>query len=85
MSTGESDNGMESEKTFSNDELLPALPLPELHDSLSIYLDSVKPHLTKDKFHQTKQIVEEFEKNEGLILHQRLVDRTKERRNWVIS
>ena len=82
-SLGESDSGMAPEKTFSNDELLPTLPLPKLHDSLSLYLDSVKPHLTKEQFHTTKQIVDEFEKNEGSILYQRLVDRAKERRNWV--
>ena len=82
-SLGESDSGMASEKTFSNDELLPTLPLPKLHDSLSLYLDSVKPHLKKEQFHTTKKIVEEFEKNEGSILHQRLIDRAEERRNWV--
>ena len=80
---GESDNGMASEKTFSNDELLPPLPLPKLNDSLSLYLDSVKPHLTKEEFAKTKQIVESFEKNEGSVLHQRLIDRAKERKNWV--
>ena len=80
---GESENGMSLEKTFSNDEQLPALPLPELHDTLSLYLDSVKPHLTNEEFLNTKQIVDNFEKNEGIILHQRLADRAKDRKNWV--
>ena len=83
MFLGESENGMTSEKTFSNDELLPPLPLPELKDSLSLYLDSVKPHLTDEEFVKTKQIVDNFEKNEGKILHQSLLDRAKERKNWV--
>ena len=74
---------MTSEKTFSNDELLPPLPLPELNDSLSLYLDSVKPHLTYEEFVKTKEIVDNFEENEGKILHQRLLDRAKERKNWV--
>ena len=83
MILGESENGMTSEKTFSNDELLPPLPLPELNDSLSLYLDSVKPHLSDEEFVKTKQIVDDFEKNEGKILHQRLLDRAKKRKNWV--
>ena len=83
MILGESENGMTSEKTFSNDELLPPLPLPELNDSLSLYLDSVKPHLNDEEFVKTKQIVDDFEKNEGKILHQRLLDRAKKRKNWV--
>ena len=74
---------MTSEKTFSNDELLPPLPLTELNDSLSLYLDSVKPHLTYEEFVKTKEIVDNFEENEGKILHQRLLDRAKERKNWV--
>ena len=74
---------MTSEKTFSNDELLPPLPLPELNDSLSLYLDSVKPHLNDEEFVKTKQIVDDFKKNEGKILHERLLDRAKKRKNWV--
>ena len=83
MFLGESENGMTSEKTFSNDELLPPLPLPDLTDSLSLYLDSIKPHLTDEEFVKTKQIVDNFEKNEGKTLHQHLLDRAKERKNWV--
>ena len=83
MILGESENGMTSEKTFSNDELLPPLPLPELNDSLSLYLDSVKPHLNDEEFAKTKQIVDDFKKNEGKILHERLLDRAKKRKNWV--
>ena len=83
MILGESENGMTSEKTFSNDELLPPLPLPELNDSLSLYLDSVKPHLNDEEFVKTKQIVDDFKKNEGKILHERLLDRAKKRKNWV--
>lgn len=71
------------EKTFACDEVLPDLPLPSLRDTLDRYLDSVKPHATEDEFSKTKRIVEEFEKNEGSLLHKRLLDRTKDHRNWV--
>ena len=74
---------MNVEKTFANDETLPDLPVPNLKDTLNRYLDSVKPHVTEDEFLTTKDIVENFEKNEGQILHQRLLDRAKNHRNWV--
>ena len=74
---------MLSDRTFANDESLPDLPLPELGDTLRRYLESVKPHVTEEEFHSTKQIVEDFERNEGPVLHQALVDRTKTHRNWV--
>ena len=71
------------EKTFANDELLPDLPLPSLCETLTRYLDSVKPHVTEEEFLTTKQIVNQFEKNEGSVLHQRLVDRARDHKNWV--
>ena len=71
------------EKTFASDELLPDLPLPSLSETLKRYLDSVKPHVTEQEFVDTKEIVNQFEKNEGSVLHQRLVDRAKGHRNWV--
>ena len=74
---------MESEKTFANDENLPDLPLPELGDTLKLYLKSVKPHVTEEDFLVTKKIAEEFENNEGAILNQILLDRTQTHRNWV--
>ena len=74
---------MNVEKTFANDETLPDLPVPNLKDTLNRYLDSVKPHVTEDEFLTTTDIVENFEKNEGPILHQRLLERAKTHRNWV--
>ena len=74
---------MNVEKTFANDETLPDLPVPNLKDTLNRYLDSVKPHVTEDEFLTTTDIVENFEKNEGQILHQRLLERAKTHRNWV--
>ena len=76
---------MNVEKTFANDETLPDLPVPNLKDTLNQYLDSVKPHVTEDEFLTTTDIVENFEKNEGPILHQRLLERAKTHRNWVWS
>ena len=74
---------MESETTFANDEVLPDLPLPELKDTLNRYLQSVEPHVTEEEFLNTQRIVADFEKNDGLILHQALLDRTKTHKNWV--
>ena len=44
---------MDSETTFANDEILPALPLPKLKDTLSRYLQSVEPHVTEKEFINT--------------------------------
>ena len=73
---------MELEKTFESDDLLPDLPLPNLSETLKRYLDSVKPHVNEEEFLETKKIVNQFEKNEGSALHQRLVNRTRNHRNW---
>ena len=72
-----------SDRTFANDESLPDLPLPQLEDTLNLYLESVKPHVTEQEFLATKNIVEDFERNEGATLHQILVDKSKTHSNWV--
>ena len=74
---------MALQQTFAYDEELPDLPLPSLKDTLNRYLDSIKPHVTDEEFLNTKKITESFAENEGPILHQRLVERSKTHRNWV--
>ena len=76
---------MQSEKTFANDEFLPDLPLPKMEDTLTNYLESVKPFMTEQEFVNTKGIVADFEKNEGVALHDVLVKRTQTHRNWVTT
>ena len=68
--------------TFSNDDELPSLPLPDLDSTLSLYLDSVKA-LTEangDTFDKTAEIVKDIKIE---LLHQELVKRSQEKKNWV--
>ena len=70
-------------KTFEKDDNLPALPLPSLQDTLDLYLQSVVPFLTQNELEKTQKIVRDFGNNEGLILHEKLKQRSEECKNWV--
>ena len=70
-------------KTFGHDEDLPNYPLPDLDQTLSIYLESTKPFLSDDDFKETQEHVDAFKKNEGPKLQQLLLDRSHSNRNWV--
>ena len=70
-------------KTFEKDDNLPALPLPNLKDTLDLYLQSVVPFLTQNELEKTQKIVRDFGNNEGLILHEKLKQRSEEYKNWV--
>ena len=69
--------------TFSFDNNLPSLPVPDLDQTLKKYLDSVQPFLTELEFLQTSQKVENFRNGIGKQLHFRLVEKAKNERNWV--
>uniref|UniRef100_A0A8C3CVI4 Peroxisomal carnitine O-octanoyltransferase n=2 Tax=Cairina moschata TaxID=8855 RepID=A0A8C3CVI4_CAIMO len=71
------------ERTFQYQSSLPALPLPPLDESLSKYLESVKPFLNEEEYQRTEDIVKKFENGIGKELHQKLVERAKTRRNWL--
>ena len=69
-------------RTFSNDNDLPSLPLPDLDSTLNLYLDSVKALAdeNEDTFDKTAEIVKDIEIQP---LHQELVKRSQEKKNWV--
>lgn len=71
------------ETTFQNDNKLPSLPVPDLRDSLDKYLDTVRPHVTEEEFNATETIVRRFEQGDGKRLQQKLVERARQKRNWV--
>ncbi|NXQ60994.1 OCTC octanoyltransferase, partial [Anthoscopus minutus] len=71
------------ERTFQYQDSLPSLPVPPLHDSLSKYLDAVKPFLNQEEYQRTEDIVKKFENGIGKELHQKLLERAKMRRNWL--
>ncbi|XP_066484607.1 peroxisomal carnitine O-octanoyltransferase [Tiliqua scincoides] len=71
------------ERTFQYQRSLPSLPVPVLAESLKKYLDSVKPFLNQEEYKRTEDIVKKFENGIGKDLHQKLLERAKEKRNWL--
>ena len=68
-------------KTFEKEEELPNLPLPDLDSTVSLYLDSVKAlSIDEDAFTTTAELVKDPELNP---LHDELVRRSQEKKNWV--
>ncbi|KAL6462317.1 hypothetical protein MHYP_G00287390 [Metynnis hypsauchen] len=72
-----------AERTFQYQESLPPLPVPSLEGTLSKYLDAVKPFASEDEFRNTAAIVKSFREGIGKHLHQKLLQRAKNRRNWL--
>ncbi|KAB8303812.1 hypothetical protein EYC80_005186 [Monilinia laxa] len=58
--------------TFAAQEKLPKLPIPELGSTMTKYLAALKPLQSPREHAETKQAVEEFLKNDGPELHERL-------------
>ncbi|APA05998.1 hypothetical protein sscle_01g007680 [Sclerotinia sclerotiorum 1980 UF-70] len=58
--------------TFAAQDKLPKLPIPELDSTLTKYLAALKPLQSPREHAETKQAVEEFSKNDGPELHERL-------------
>ncbi|XP_005153004.2 peroxisomal carnitine O-octanoyltransferase [Melopsittacus undulatus] len=71
------------ERTFQYQDFLPSLPVPPLDDSLSKYLDAVKPFLNEEEYQRTENIVKKFKNGIGKELHEKLLERAKTRRNWL--
>jgi hypothetical protein len=69
--------------TFSADDLLPSLPVPNLDDTLKKYLESIKPFVNELEYANSEKMVESFKNGIGQRLHFYLVDRSKKKRNWV--
>ncbi|KAK2145507.1 hypothetical protein LSH36_677g03010 [Paralvinella palmiformis] len=73
----------DEEKTFQYQNQLPSLPIPNLSVTLAKYLDSVKPFLTDDQLHETQALLKRFESGEGRVLHEKFVEKCKNKRNWL--
>uniref|UniRef100_A0A1A8URY5 Choline O-acetyltransferase n=1 Tax=Nothobranchius furzeri TaxID=105023 RepID=A0A1A8URY5_NOTFU len=75
----------EPSKTEGDGDDLPKLPLPNLQDTLDIYLRCVKHLLTKEQFSRTQNIVKQFgvPGGEGELLQRKLVERREKTANWV--
>jgi hypothetical protein len=69
--------------TFRYEDQLPPLPVPELKDTLQLYVESCRPHLTGDEMDSLVRLVETFENGVGAELHAKLVKKAAESKNWV--
>ncbi|XP_064614131.1 peroxisomal carnitine O-octanoyltransferase-like [Liolophura sinensis] len=73
----------ESDSTFAHQESLPSLPIPPLDQTLSKYLDSIRPHVTNEEYLKTERLVRRFEEGAGRDLHRKLMSRATHQRNWL--
>ncbi|XP_076594199.1 peroxisomal carnitine O-octanoyltransferase-like [Chaetodon auriga] len=71
------------ERTFQYQSSLPPLPVPSLETSLSKYLDAVRPFASEKEFEATVNTVRKFQEGVGKELHQKLLQRTKTKKNWL--
>ncbi|XP_012576548.1 PREDICTED: peroxisomal carnitine O-octanoyltransferase isoform X2 [Condylura cristata] len=71
------------ERTFQYQDSLPSLPVPPLEESLKKYLEAVKPFANEEEYKKTAEIVQTFQNGIGEILHQKLLERAKGKRNWL--
>ena len=70
-------------KTFEFEDNLPSLPLPELNETLNMYLESLKPFLGSNEFTKVEIIVKKFENGIGKELQESLKRRAITKKNWV--
>ncbi|XP_059194689.1 peroxisomal carnitine O-octanoyltransferase [Centropristis striata] len=71
------------ERTFEYQSSLPSLPVPSLESSLSKYLDAVCPFASEEELKATADIVRRFQAGVGKELHQKLLQRGREKKNWL--
>jgi hypothetical protein len=70
-------------KTYSLQDALPSLPVPDLNQTCSKFLQSIRPLLSDEEYKISTQKVEEFRKKEGKELHNKLWAYSFTVRNWV--
>lgn len=68
---------------FLNNKNLPSLPVPKLKDTINKYIKTVQPFLTQRELENTKNILREFEKNDGAVLQTFLENRAQKTENWL--
>ncbi len=53
-------------KTYSLQDRMPRLPVPDLKKTCEKYLKTVKPLVTQEEFERTRREVEKFVENDGI-------------------
>lgn len=69
----------------TNPQNLPKLPVPKLDETLNKLLETAEPHLTPERFENTKNIVREFGRTGGVgeKLQELLERRAETTENWL--
>ncbi|XP_030631550.1 choline O-acetyltransferase b [Chanos chanos] len=75
----------ETPKGRRDSNVLPKVPVPDLHQTLDTYLRCMKHLVTEEQFRKTKSIVERFGKQGGTgeLLQKHLLERRDKTENWV--
>lgn len=77
---------MSSNETFSQQNSLPILPLPDLEKTIDKYLETVRPFISEESFHNTANLATDFKNGIGSTLQERLKKRhemTLKKAPWV--
>lgn len=69
--------------TFTRDETLEKLPLPNLEDSLERYYRNLLPFGSEQELARSRQTIENFKNGVGKKLHKILAEKASRERNWV--
>ncbi|CAH02682.1 carnitine O-acetyltransferase CAT2 [Kluyveromyces lactis] len=70
--------------TYSKQQDMPSLPIPELKSTLDKYLKSIKPFCQTDaEYEKQIQLCYSFLSDQGPALQERLLSYSQERRNWM--
>ncbi|CAG0882143.1 unnamed protein product [Cyprideis torosa] len=73
-----------SESTFQDDDSLPSLPVPTLEESLSLYVQSLRPLLSEDELATSQKIVKDFASSDvAQMLQRKLEEKGRKCRNWM--
>lgn len=71
-------------ETFSQQSKLPSLVVPDLEQTLSKYLQTVRPYCDEpSKFAKQQLLCKDFAENMGPVLQKRLLEFAKDKRNWM--
>ena len=69
--------------TFGHEAALPPLPVPDLDQTLAMYLKSLEPLLSAEDLAATKAHAEHFKANHGASLHAELTEIAATEGNWL--
>ncbi|GLD95982.1 hypothetical protein PINS_up004660 [Pythium insidiosum] len=74
-----------SHGTFANQDALPRLPVPELEETLSRYLESLRPFLSQAEVQHVTTLIDDFKRpgGDGEALQKTLLQRAQGHTNWL--